>query len=488
MNVDLKTLIANSNYDSIIKHFLNSVKNENFEDVDTIISFMIPNSQISSSFKNYYISENDFNKILNVALFFGKTSMIDEMLSCNFKIIDKINEFISNPNTNNYLNDIIKNKNVDELINLLEKFNETANTDAIMFCENILADMTAPKVDQDQNKTFNPNAPSFIPPSIQIDNVESPDNSSKDVQVDIQMDNAESLDNSSSKDIEMMIEVGKTSHPETELSHLETELKRLNNIINNVNLDDYNLVTDFDSENFIEKYKIIGETLNEIYQTFIDFDNMPNNIQEFIIKIESIRDNLLNHIANSVNFSDYDNLNIESENFIEKYKFLGVILDKIDQLSLEFENIPEKIQEFISKIESIRDNSFALNINDYVDYNDYLDMTPDKQKLIFKIKNVCNICTDFGLPDHITHIIFSNDFNQPLDILPSKLLVLIFGNDFNQPLPEIPNLIYLKFGANFDSEMNNLPNSLIYLEVGKNFKQVLPKFPHNLCVFKVKNI
>lgn len=65
------------------------------------------------------------------------------------------------------------------------------------------------------------------------------------------------------------------------------------------------------------------------------------------------------------------------------------------------------------------------------------------------------------LPDNLSHLKISGDFNYSIYNLPSKLNYLEISGNFNQPIDNLPkNLKNLKLGHSFNQTLDNLPPSL----------------------------
>jgi hypothetical protein len=106
-------------------------------------------------------------------------------------------------------------------------------------------------------------------------------------------------------------------------------------------------------------------------------------------------------------------------------------------------------------------------------------------KYIFKIKCMAYLNL---LPNHITHLSFRADFNEPINILlPRSLIMLRFGYYFDQPLNLFAHLIhlkYLQFDHCFNQPLMKLPKNLIYLSLGHRFDQPIYHLPHFLKYLK----
>jgi hypothetical protein len=128
---------------------------------------------------------------------------------------------------------------------------------------------------------------------------------------------------------------------------------------------------------------------------------------------------------------------------------------------------------------------FELYLNELkeIDYkvvniNLFKNINPNGTKLKDSIKKLKNVSNVNNLPNKLTHLVFSNDFNQLIGkyILPNTITHLTFGNDFNQPIVDyvLPNtLTHLTFGNNFNQLIGEyvLPNSITHLTFGYYFEQ-----------------
>jgi len=92
-----------------------------------------------------------------------------------------------------------------------------------------------------------------------------------------------------------------------------------------------------------------------------------------------------------------------------------------------------------------------------------------------RVKNVHFLAQTDDIPTFVTHLIFSNDFNQPIErIIPSSVTYLIFGHKFNQPIKGIipSSVIHLRFGAGFNQPIVHcIPSSVTHLSFRRDFNQ-----------------
>jgi hypothetical protein len=135
------------------------------------------------------------------------------------------------------------------------------------------------------------------------------------------------------------------------------------------------------------------------------------------------------------------------------------------------------------------DGFIILGCNNYNYINDdiIMKLLRNNKKVLFT--DNFNAPIDF-LPDGIEEIHLGRFFNKPIDNLPSTLKKLIIcANElnyckFNQPLDNLPTgleYLVLKLIENFNHTLNNLPFNLKELHlVVKSFNQSLNNLPEGL--------
>ena len=159
----------------------------------------------------------------------------------------------------------------------------------------------------------------------------------------------------------------------------------------------------------------------------------------------------------------------------------------------------------------------TIGINKWVVFNDNYNEELSEEILLFlnsyqRIQFGIN-SIPIHLPANITHIKFGEEFNQPINSLPSnqkyycdKTNSMVessgvthisfnkwFNNQsqnqmeietdgkFNHPVENLPNsLTHLKFGKHFNQPIDNLPPSLMQLELGDDFNQPIDNLPRSL--------
>ena len=85
--------------------------------------------------------------------------------------------------------------------------------------------------------------------------------------------------------------------------------------------------------------------------------------------------------------------------------------------------------------------------------SEFITMPIDKiQYVRILIWSNIHILNQYKLPNKLTHLKFSNNFNQPIECFINliNLTYIIFGHLFNQPLLLPDNLTHLLLGARFN--------------------------------------
>jgi hypothetical protein len=98
-------------------------------------------------------------------------------------------------------------------------------------------------------------------------------------------------------------------------------------------------------------------------------------------------------------------------------------------------------------------STYTFDIKELINENAYINESVRKN--VRKITGVNNL-DEVVLFEHLTHLTFDEDFNQPVNNLPQGLT----------PLEESRRswLTHLTFGRNFNQEVDNLPQSLTHLK------------------------
>ena len=135
------------------------------------------------------------------------------------------------------------------------------------------------------------------------------------------------------------------------------------------------------------------------------------------------------------------------------------------------------------------------NNYNYSNNNNVMKLLNEYKKVLFD--DEFNSRIDW-LPEGITDIYLGNDFNQPLENLPSTIKCIKIQshnekgapyNKFNQLLDYLPiglETLYIWFNANFNYPLDNLPPGLKYFVLFSNkFTQPLNNLPDSIEVIQI---
>lgn len=139
--------------------------------------------------------------------------------------------------------------------------------------------------------------------------------------------------------------------------------------------------------------------------------------------------------------------------------------------------------QFNNPVDNLPSNILNLYFDN--DFNQPVNCLPDLIQTLMLKKNF-NQSID-KLPENLKKLIITSDyFNKPLDNLPKGLIHLEISNNFNQPIDCLPsNLLKLKIGFNFNQPIDNLPKSLTHLSIGNSFDQPVSNWPTNLICLRL---
>jgi hypothetical protein len=158
----------------------------------------------------------------------------------------------------------------------------------------------------------------------------------------------------------------------------------------------------------------------------------------------------------------YDDLIINiGEDLTDKEKItLSMVSKKLNKFKHKF---IYREQIIITKINNL---SFFDNFESVIMFND--GRYPKNVKYIY-----CKANTQTVIFPNITHLTFSNDFDQPINnCIPDSVTHLTFGQNFNQSIKGcIPNSVtHLIFGSDFDKSIaQHIPDGVTHLTFGKYF-------------------
>lgn len=231
-------------------------------------------------------------------------------------------------------------------------------------------------------------------------------------------------------------------------------------------------------------------------------DNLPSSLTH--LEISGIFNNLIDNLPNSLIYLSIkgyycfpvQKLPPSLQNLTLPYSIpISHIPPSVTHFSLSFSNpvfngIPPNITH-LTLINKIADNlnKHVLRISAFPSTVTHLTlggvMLSDNLSLFNLPKlthlNMTNIswskndnCINFHniwldkLSPNITHLIFPNNFNYPVNNLPPSLTHITFGTFFNNSVAHLPkSLTYLVFGYSFDKNVDFLPPNLTHLKFGR---------------------
>jgi hypothetical protein len=118
--------------------------------------------------------------------------------------------------------------------------------------------------------------------------------------------------------------------------------------------------------------------------------------------------------------------------------------------------------------------------------NYYIKEVEDMNKKKYNVFCVKNIPLDEKMIKEMEKydcnvVEFEDEFNQPINNLPSKIKEIIFGYYFNQTIDNLPSgLKKLKFKGDFNQNVDNLPPEIQQLTFGTSFNQLVNNLPYNI--------
>jgi hypothetical protein len=243
-------------------------------------------------------------------------------------------------------------------------------------------------------------------------------------------------------------------------------------------------------------------------------DNLPNLLK--YLELDSSYPNSLNNLPKSLEkFIFYHsfitmggNIYLSNKSNIIKVPKVSCYYDKNTKIDICY---VEKI--FVSLPENLKHldltYSYKLNfLSDYLNYSMENLNCHIKKKMIKNLQILDNLPTNLEvlkypsnynlimverIPQNIIRLFLSNKFNKSVDKLlnpnfgtskprpPTKITHLVFGDEFNQPVNYLPlTLKNIFFGSSFNKSIDNLPDSIEVLVLGTNFNKCVQNFPTNL--------
>ena len=162
--------------------------------------------------------------------------------------------------------------------------------------------------------------------------------------------------------------------------------------------------------------------------------------------------------------------------------FKDCLSKKIEELNLNVKprfGINKELKDFLNAL-------YSNKLDEYIPINPLL-------KIDFSHSSFNRRLLPNTIPKTVTEIIFSNDFNEPLDenVLPHGLTYLNLGKRFNHTIEYLPHSItHLILSTNFNKKIRILPKNLVFLNLGYDFIQSLDVnvLPYGLLtlIFSIK--
>jgi len=91
--------------------------------------------------------------------------------------------------------------------------------------------------------------------------------------------------------------------------------------------------------------------------------------------------------------------------------------------------------------------------------------------------------------DDINIILFNDDFNNNIDLLPNGITQVFLGNKFDKPVNNLPNGIkFISFGTDFSHPINCLPDSVEQIRLTQHYNQPISKLPKGIKIFDVLQV
>jgi hypothetical protein len=199
--------------------------------------------------------------------------------------------------------------------------------------------------------------------------------------------------------------------------------------------------------------------------------------------MENSTSQILSDFDNDIAILDISNKGIKGILNLEKFSQLEELYCSNNEIT--------KIMNIPNTLKIIYNSDDEVNLLDNLSCVDEIEIKDNMiTHLIFK-ENF-NLPIN-NLPDSLTHLrfYFHSKFNQPINFLPKNLKLLFLGIDFNQPIDFLnsegfpSSLTILQIGERFNQPINNLPNSLTTLILGSDFNQSIDNLPSSLTRLEI---
>lgn len=156
------------------------------------------------------------------------------------------------------------------------------------------------------------------------------------------------------------------------------------------------------------------------------------------------------------------------------YSYIGNYLEDIDKANLTAVSVATNSLKYVFVFRTLVPTERILHLS-YYDSFENVELSEKDTKIPRRAKSVHYSAKDLPIPSHITHLTFSDQFDESIDNkLPSSVTHLVFGIHFNKLikccLPK--SITHLSFCVYFDQPIAGcLPDSLICLKLGFFFNQ-----------------
>ena len=240
-----------------------------------------------------------------------------------------------------------------------------------------------------------------------------------------------------------------------------------------------------------KRQKISNCLDNKEIQILSDFDIIERNLFDYVNNLYPCMKNL------------FDEYWYQVKNFGHKY---DIYEKEIEDLSFEFDNIEDPLikrkwygRDFVEKYEGV---PIIIDGNKLIIYANWCENIEDEViTLILAYEIDILIIKDMDFNDQIYKIpnrikslkIYSNIFNEPVDLLPINLKILCIKGSgstsarvtFNQPVNNLPFFLeeLVIYSYSFNQPVNNLPYKLSKLYIGGQyckFNKPVNNLPVNL--------
>lgn len=242
-------------------------------------------------------------------------------------------------------------------------------------------------------------------------------------------------------------------------------------------------------------------------------EHLDKKVKELMDKQNNLRTSILYKIISSVFLDKTDILDKINDNYENNFKILRLLFFDSHTSYSKNIDLPYSITSitfgcFFNQPKIIKNFDITPRDEQLHIYSK-LNCLSDSESLSHNIKKIqVNNCRDImnlrelkidylkTLNINITHIIYGENFNLPLEKgdIPYGITHIIIGKEFNESIDKdaIPNsVIHLEIGDNFNQiiKKGDIPNSVQNLIIGNRFNKPLDKevIPNSVINFKIGN-